>query len=75
MATTPKDFHTGGIISPHEFNLFVLNNKAQFFFWDTYLDGMADVFLHSYNFDGYQPPHTDQYANGCFPIVGQGVKA
>ena len=69
MPTTPNEFHTGGIINPHEFNLFVLKNTAQFFFWDTYLDGMAEVFLSAYG-QGYHAPVTDQYANGCFPLIG-----
>lgn len=68
MPTTPQDFHTGGINAPHEWNLYVLNNTAQFFFWDTFLDGMAEVFLSAYG-RGYHEPHTDQYANGCFPVI------
>ena len=65
--TTPTEFHTGGINSPHEFNLFVLNNEAQFFFWDTWLDGMAESQWIQER--GYHEPHTDQYANGCFPVI------
>jgi len=66
MATTPKDFHTGGINNPHEWNLFVLNNAAQFFFWDTFLYGMAEHQMSDHF--TYEPPHTDQYANGCFNL-------
>lgn len=73
MSTTPIEFYAGGINSPQEFNLFVLNNTAQFFFWDTWLDGMAE---RSWNESGkYYPPVTDQYANGCFPLIGFRVKA
>ncbi len=70
MPTTPNDFHTGGINSPHEWNLYVLNNTAQFYFWDTFLDGMAEVSMAEYNNDGYHPPVWKQYANGCFPLIG-----
>jgi len=73
MPTTPNEFHTGGINSPHEWNLYVLNNTAQFYFWDTFLDGMAEVFLNAYG-QAYHEPVTDQYANGCFPLIGQGIK-
>lgn len=69
MTTTPKDFHTGGINSPHEWSLFLLNNTAQFFFWDTFLDGMAEnnEYATAKHF-AYEPPHSDQYANGCFAL-------
>jgi hypothetical protein len=66
MPTTPNEFHTGGINSPHEWNLYILNNAAQFYFWDTFLDGMAEVSLS--NHFTYEPPHNDQYADGCFAL-------
>jgi len=73
MTTTPKDFHTGGFNSPHEWNLYVLNNTAQFFFWDTFLDGMAEKSCETYSTDdfySYEAPRKDKYANGCFPLSG-----
>lgn len=72
MPTTPNEFHTGGINSPHEWDLYILNNAAQFYFWDTFLDGMAET--DSFEHGGYHTPVTDQYASGCFPLIGKGVK-
>jgi len=68
MNTTPQNFHTGGINSPHEWDLYVLNNTAQFSFWDKFLDGMAEKGIAE-DGRGYHEPTTDQYANGCFPII------
>jgi hypothetical protein len=67
-----NEFHTGGINSPHEWNLYVLDNAARFYFWDQFLNGMAEH--DSFDNGGYHPPVTDQYANGCFPLIGKGVK-
>jgi hypothetical protein len=39
-----NEFHTGGINSPHEWNLYVLDNAARFYFWNTFLNGMAERF-------------------------------
>ena len=52
-----NEFHTGGITSPHEWDLSVLESTGEYAFWDEFLNGMADRYLNN----GYH--HTEFYKN------------
>ena len=72
---TPEAFHTGGLTEPHVWDLSVLGNKAQYFFWDAFLDGMAERMVKSateYRFYKYRAPTKNDYAHGIFH-TGTGV--
>ena len=65
------ELHTGGITTPHEWDLSVCN-KAQFIFWDEFLNGMAETFVSDeadYEIHKYHEPHNGKYAEGCFPVI------